>query len=87
MNYLKEELKKKLPYGNKVGFKTDDGIWRFRDPGTGLWRRYMTMLNKEGKAQKGWGSTGEIIGEKKDMHFVTTNGIKVFMFPKKEIKK
>ena len=82
MGHFKDELSIKLTYGNNVSFKTDDGIWRFRDSVTGLWKHYSRMLDKDGKARKGWGSTGEIIGEGVDQHFVTTDGIKVFMFNK-----
>ncbi len=87
MGYLKEELAIKLTYGSKIGFNKEDGVWRFRDAVTGLWRHYTDMLDKDNNPKKGWGSTGEVIGEGVDMHFIATNGTKVFMFPKKEKKK
>ncbi len=87
MGYLKEELKVKRPYGMIADFDTADGVWRYRDIDTGLWRQYtVNCLDKEGKAKKGWGSDGEIFGEGEDSYFETTNGVKVFRFPKKEKK-
>ncbi len=83
MGYLKEELARANL--KRIGFDTSDGVWRYISSEDGLWRRYaITCLDKEGKAKKGWGSAGEVVGEGEDMHFVTTNGVKVFMFPKKE---
>ena len=87
MGHLREELKEKLPYGNVIMFNKADGLWRFRCSETGLWKHYMTMLDKDGNPKKGWGSNGEVIGEGFDMHFVASNGQKIFMFPKKEKKK
>ena len=92
MGHLKDELKEKRTYGGKISFKKDDGLWRFRGANCGLWRLYSDNAyngkDKDGvpKLKNGWGSNGEIIGEGEDMHFVTTNGIKVFMFPKPEKK-
>jgi len=82
MGHLKDELAIKKGYGNKVSFNKEDGIWRFREFETGLWIRYVTVLGKDGEPRNGWGSSGEVIGEGVDMHFVANNGIKVFMFVK-----
>ena len=84
MGYLKDELAIKLPYGNKIQFNKEDGVWRTRDTSTGMWIRYGTFLDGSGNPRKGYGSNGELIGEGIDQHFVTTNGLRVFMFPKKE---
>jgi len=86
MGHLEDELKVKLRWGNRIGFDKQGNIWRWRDKENGLWKRYVTILDKDGKARKGWGSTGEIIGEGVDKHFMTTNGNRVFMF-EKELKK
>jgi len=69
-----------MKYGK--GKKFADGVWRFQDE-EGLWRKYSDhALDASGGVKKGWGSNGVIEGEKSKQHFVTTNGTKVFMFPK-----
>ena len=83
VSYLRDECKKKLPFGNDVP-KFRDGILRFRDPENGLWRRYEDFcmrMTKDGlKAVNGFGLNGNIIGEGRDAHMVATNGTRVFLF-------
>lgn len=68
-----------------------DGIWRFRDPENGLWKRYkdwcVTKTTEDGKilekTKKGFEFvTGEALTDKIGQYMICENGCKVYLFGK-----